>query len=63
MVGNSRRKEIEMKALIIEEKDIKVLRDRLKLERFKLQGDQLPVDEIFRHFNYIIESWLTEQGL
>ena len=52
-----------MKALIIQEKDIKVLRDRLKLEKFQQSRHQKPVEEIYRHFNYVIENWLTEQGL
>ncbi len=47
-----------MRALIIEEKDIQVLRDRLKLEKFNQQGFQKPVDEIYRHFNFVVETWL-----
>ena len=51
-----------MKVLLIEEKYVEVLMDRLKLEKFELQGYQKPVDEIFRHFNYVIRTWFTEQG-
>jgi len=51
-----------MKALIIEEKDIKILEERLELKHLRLTGKQKPIDEIYRHFNYIIQCWLTEQG-
>ena len=51
-----------MKVLIIEEKDIKVLEERLELQHLKLQGKQEPVDQIYRQFNYIIRTWLEEQG-
>ena len=51
-----------MKALIIEEKDIKTLEQRLELEHLKLQNSQKPVDQIYRHFNFIIQTWLQEQG-
>ncbi len=52
-----------MKALIIKEKDVEILRDRLKLEKFRQSEHQNPVEEIYRHFNYVIENWLKEQGL
>ena len=52
-----------MKALIIKEKDIEVLRDRLKLVKFTQTRYQQPVEEIYRHFNYVVENWLREQGL
>lgn len=51
-----------MKVLIIEEKDIKALEESLELQRFKLQGSQTPEDEIYRRYNYVIQSWFREQG-
>lgn len=52
-----------MKALIIEEKEIEHLFERLKLENYKLQGHMNPEDEIFRHYNYVLRTWLAEQGM
>ncbi len=52
-----------MKVLIIKEADIKILRERLELAKYKQHASQKPVDAIYRHFNYVVESWLIEQGL
>ena len=51
-----------MKALIIKEEDVEVLHERLELEKYKMQGHQEPVEEIFRHFNYVVRTWFQEQG-
>ncbi len=52
-----------MKALIIKEEDIRVLHERLQLEKFQIQErGQEPVDQIFRHFNYVVRTWFEEQG-
>ena len=45
----------------IQYKDIKILHERLQLEKFKRQGSQEPTDEIYRHFNYVVRTWLEEQ--
>ena len=42
--------------------DIKVLEERLELKKMRLRGLQLPEDEMYRHFNYIIQDWFREQG-
>lgn len=53
-----------MKALIIQEKDIQTLHQRLELEKFKIQERGLDqVEQIHRQFNYIIRTWFEEQGL
>ena len=52
-----------MKALIIKEEDIQTLHQRLELEKFKIQErGQAPVDQIYRHFNYVVRTWFEEQG-
>jgi len=53
----------KMKALIIEEKDIKVLEERLELQKLKIKEQgQTPLEQIHRQFNYIIKTWFEEQG-
>lgn len=51
-----------MRAIIIEEKDIKALMERLELKKLQLRGTQTPEDEIHRHFHFVVCGWLQEQG-
>lgn len=52
-----------MKALIIKEEDIKVLDERLLLEKFKIrEHGQASVEQMYRQFNYIVRTWFSEQG-
>jgi len=51
-----------MKVIVIKEEDIKVLMERLELEKFQLQGSQEPREAIHRQFHYIVCNWLQEQG-
>jgi hypothetical protein len=53
-----------MKALIIEEKDVKVLYERLELKKLQIQEHgQTPLDQIHRQMNYVIRNWFEEQGM
>jgi len=52
-----------MKALIIEEKDVDVLFERLELERYKQNERQNTADDMHRWFNYVVRTWFQEQGL
>lgn len=51
-----------MRAIIIEEKDVRALMEQLELEKLRLTGHQKPVDEIHRRFHYVVCKWLQEQG-
>lgn len=52
-----------MKVIVIKEEDIKVLMERLELKKLRLTSrHREPIDEIHRHFHYIICNWLQEQG-
>jgi len=51
-----------MKVIVIEEKDIKSLMEQLELEKFRMMGHREPVDEMYRHFHYIVCNWVQEQG-
>ena len=51
-----------MKVIIIEEKDIKALMERLELEKFQLNQRRDHVDEMNRRFHYVVCSWFQEQG-
>jgi len=51
-----------MKMIVIEEKDVRALVERLELEKFRLTGHQKPVDEIHRRFHHVVVTWLQEQG-
>lgn len=52
-----------MKVIIIEEKDIKALMERLELQKYRLTGHlKEPADEMHRRFHYVVVSWVQEQG-
>ncbi len=52
-----------MKALIIKEKEVKNLLDRLELRNLKLTKGQFTEDTIHRLFHYEVVKWFQEQGL
>ena len=53
-----------MRALIIEEKDIALLLEKLELEKLKnnLTGSMKSIDEIHMLFHYEVCKWFQEQG-
>lgn len=51
-----------MRVIIIEEKDVQALMKELELAKFQLTGHQKPIDEIHRHFVYVVCNWVQEQG-
>jgi phage tail sheath gpL-like len=66
-----------MKAIIIDEKDACALLDQLKLAKFEDAGTRVIarvenispemlrsqlLDEMHRHFHYVVCRWLQEQG-
>ena len=51
-----------MKAIIIDDKDVKALINKLKLEREELRDAMAPVDEIYRRYNYVLVNWFQDQG-
>ena len=64
-VGNKRElKESVMRLIVVEEKDIVALIEKLKLEKFQIKKDshQSPVEEIHRRFHYVVCSWVQEHG-
>ncbi len=52
-----------MRALIIEEKEVKNLIDRLELRKMKLNKSMLTEDAIHRMFHYEVVKWFQEQGM
>jgi len=52
-----------MRIIAVEEKDIKALMEKLELEKFKLTTNQVfAIDEMHRHFHYVVCSWVQEHG-
>lgn len=58
-----------MKAIIIEEKDVTALLDKLKLTQFQnsrgtnhYREGPAAVDEMHRWFHFVVVKWLQEQG-
>lgn len=60
-----------MRAIIIDDKDARVLLERLELGAMKAKATgyrgngpngEHTFDDIHRTFHYIVTSWLTEQG-
>ncbi len=51
-----------MKALIIEEKDVQTLLDRLELQNLRLTKGQFTEDTIHRFFHGEVVKWFQEQG-
>lgn len=51
-----------MKALIIEEKDVKELLSKLELEKYHQHERQNTADEMHRWFHYVVITWFQEQG-
>lgn len=56
-----------MRVILVEEKDIRTLMERLELEKFQCR-DRYTSEELreamqmHRHFHYVVVSWLQEQG-
>lgn len=58
-----------MKVILIEEKDITTLLERLKLEKFQSQQEKridgvtdTQIAQMHRLFHYHVVTWLQEQG-
>lgn len=57
-----------MRVIIIEDKDARALLDQLQLAKFtekqdiRLSLSSTTVDDIHRHFHYVVCKWLQEQG-
>ncbi len=56
-----------MRVIIIEDKDVKTLVDRLELEKFdhisrEANSESPRVREMHRWFHYVVTTWLHEQG-
>jgi len=51
-----------MRVIAIKEEDIKVLMERLELQKFQLNNSRETIDEIHRRFHYIVVNWVQEQG-
>ena len=51
-----------MKVIVVSENDITQLMENLEFEKLKLKRTQLPEEQIYRHFNYVVVNWLHEHG-
>ncbi len=51
-----------MKVIVIGEDDIKQLMENLEFEKLKMNRSQLPEEQIYRHFNYVVVEWLHQHG-
>ncbi len=53
-----------MRVIVIEEKDIRALVDKLELDKLKINPHigQSTVDQIHRKFHYTVVNWAHEQG-
>lgn len=54
-----------MRALIIEEKEVKNLIDRLALKKMRIRegGGLIPEEEMHKRFHYEVVKWFQEQGM
>jgi len=54
-----------MRIIAVEEKDIKILMEKLEFENLKLQNNVISpfsIGEVHRRFHFIVCSWVQEHG-
>jgi hypothetical protein len=53
-----------MRLIAVEEKDIKALMESLELEKFRIKKNphQLMLEDVYRHFHFVVCSWVQEHG-
>ena len=55
-----------MRVIAVEEKDIKVLMEKLELVKLEIHDEtaskRYTVDKIHRRFHYVVCSWVQEHG-